>query len=122
MKCSCAVPDEDGNCLACGKHLRMPAPDIGDIKAICRLLEATTAAYGRLLELDADPSKPELPKLRLVGPQIVRVPRSAVGHDLLRPSFVAARRLGYRGTYERWGELVRDGPEPLPGGRSPLLK
>lgn len=103
---ACLIPEDgDPGCGSCD----LAAPDLGDIRAICRLLDETTRELGRLVEANGDPGKPGLPKLRMVGSQIVRVPHSALYHDLLRPSFAAAMRLGYRGTYERWGELVREG-------------
>ena len=86
----------------------VPAPNLGDIMGICKLLDATALIYTNLVRRNADPQNPSQPRLRIVGGQLTRLPHKVFFHDLVGPSFMKARRLGYRGTYQRWGELLRE--------------
>ena len=116
-ECPCIIPDENDDCVDCGKHIDIPdapaPPNLGDIAGIVRLIDATIKTYAQLVRENTDPKSPNLPRLRLVGGQMIRIPHKALYKDLLGPSYVAAKALGYRGTFERWGELI-DEAAPAP--------
>jgi hypothetical protein len=110
-KCLCLIPDENGNCTNCGRPVDLPnaeAPDLGNIVGICNLIDATAKAYARLLVANTDPGNPALPRLRLIGGVMMRIPHQMLCKEILGPSYKEARRLGYKGSLERWGEHVRD--------------
>jgi hypothetical protein len=109
-ECPCVIPDENDNCVDCGKHIELPDAEpphsLGDIGGICRLLDTTAKTYAQRIEDNTDPKNPMLPRLRLVGGQLVRVPHKAILKEVVQPSFKTAKALGYRGTAERWAEMV----------------
>jgi hypothetical protein len=111
-ECPCMIPDENDNCLDCGKHIEglpdVPEPHLGDIVGIAKLMDATAKTFAQLVRENTDPKNPSLPRLRLVGGQMMRLPHKMLFKDLLGPSYVAAKSLGYRGTFERWGEMVQE--------------
>lgn len=110
--CPCLIPDENDNCIDCGKHIELPdvgePPNLGDIAGICKLLDQTAHAYARVIRDNADPNDPNQPRLRFVGSKLIRLPHKALLVNLLKPTFKEAKALGYRGTIERWGELVQE--------------
>jgi hypothetical protein len=83
-------------------------PDLGDIGSIIRLIDLTAKGMNVIQKQNEDPDRPGLPRLRMVGHVMVRVAHSTVFRDFLVPSYMAARQLGYRGTYQRWNELVEE--------------
>jgi hypothetical protein len=108
-ECPCIVPDDNDNCVDCGKHIEMPdvePPDLGDIVGIVKLIDATAKEWAQRIEDNTDPQNPSQPRLRLVGGQLVRIPHKSLFKDLLKPTYVSAKALGYRGTFERWGEMI----------------
>ena len=111
-ECPCVIPDENDNCLDCGKPIaglpEVGDPHLGDIAGIARLMDATAKTFAQLVRENTDPKNPSLPRLRLVGGQMMRLPHKMLFKDLLGPSYVAAKSLGYRGTFERWGEMVQE--------------
>jgi hypothetical protein len=114
--CPCLIPDEHDNCVDCGKAIDMPnhpCPDLGDIAGIAKLREITARGMDNLEKGNTDPKNPKLPRLRMVGTVMVRVPHTVVFREILVPSYMAAKRLGYRGTYQRWQELVQECRTPL---------
>jgi len=120
-ECPCMIPDENDNCLDCGKHIEgLPEvpPNLqlhmGDIPGICRLIDATARTFAQLVRENTDPRNPSLPRLRLVGGQMMRLPHKMLFKDLLGPSYSAAKSLGYRGTFERWGEMVQEATAAAP--------
>jgi hypothetical protein len=118
--CPCLLPDEHDNCVECGKHIDMPdveAPNLGDITGIIRLIDNTAKSYAKLVEANSDPANPTQPKLRLVGGQFVRLPHNILCKSLLNVTYTQAKQLGYRGTFDRWGELVT---ESAPGSQPSL--
>ena len=118
-KCPCLIPDENNNCIDCGKHIEMPdvgCPDLGDIKGIIHLIDSTVKTYLRMVQDNTDPTNANQPRLRMVGGQMVRVPHKVLYNDLLVPSYQQAKTLGYRGTFERWGELLWESTPPNPDG------
>lgn len=107
MDCPHLIPDENGNCSECGTAIpNMEAPNLGDIVGICKLLDATAAAFTVLIRENTDPQDPSRPRMRLVGGQIVRISHAALLKDLVRNSYPRVKRLGYRGSIRRWGELI----------------
>ena len=112
-KCLCLIPDENDNCTECGKHIDMPdvgEPNLGDIVGIIRLIDDTVKSYSELVTRNTDPVT-GLPKMRLVGGLLMRVPHKMLYRDLVEPSYKAAKQLGYRGTMERWGEVLQEAVE-----------
>lgn len=127
-----SVSDE-GICVDCGVDINSPEylaslppvsdKELGDIVNIIRLAEATAVAFTELVAINTDPNNPALPRLRLVGGQLLRLPHETLWAPLLKPSFQEAKQLGYRGTYQRWGEIVKDFYEKTgeKGGQSRIL-
>lgn len=115
-ECPCLVPDDNDNCVDCGRHIEfkeVEPPNLGDIPAICQLLDTTAKSYAQRILDNTDPNNPKLPRLRLVGGQFVRVPHHVILKEILAPSFKSAKALGYRGTMERWHEMIQEAtPSP----------
>lgn len=119
-ECPCIIPDENFNCIDCGKPIKVAEvdpPNLGDIAGIVKLIDATAKSYVQLIRENTDPKNPSLPRLRLVGGRMVRIPHKMLYKDLLGPSYLAAKSLGYRGTFERWGELVWEAT-PTPAAKN----
>lgn len=121
-ECPCIIPDETGeHCDNCGKLLDMAEvapPDFGDIIGIIRLIDATVSTYAQLVRENTDPKNPDLARLRLVGGRMVRLSHKSLYKNLLGPSYFAAKALGYRGTFERWSEVIMEAT-PLPATKTP---
>ena len=117
-KCSCLIPDENDNCIDCGKHIDLsyldnePLPNLGDIVGICGLMDKTAKQYATVIRENSDPQNPSLPRLRIVGNRMIRLSHKTLLHELSKPSFKEAKALGYKGTLERWGELVEEHLSP----------
>src|SRR5258708_4265762 len=81
-KCSCLVPDENDNCIDCGKHIELSdideMPNLGDIVGICLLIDKIAAAYATAVRENTDPKDPSLPRMQFVGNRIVRLPHLAL--------------------------------------------
>ncbi len=103
--CPCILSDDKEDCLDCGQHVGEP-PDLGNLTGIVNLIEETAKSHARLITENTDPKNPTQPRLRLVGGLLMRVPHKMLYKDLLGPSFIQAKALGYRGTFERWGEMI----------------
>ena len=86
-------------------------PDIGDIGGIIKLLNATIKSYNQLVISNTDPENPNLARLRLVGGVMIRVPHKTLYQQIIEPSYQEARELGYRGTLDRWRELLQETTE-----------
>lgn len=107
--CHCLVPDENDNCESCGQHIELPdveRPPLGDMKSIFRLIDSTVRDYADLIKENTDPNNPSLTRLRMVGGQMMRIPNRMLYRDLLEPSYKEARKLGYRGEFPRWVDIV----------------
>lgn len=119
-KCPCLIPDENDNCIECGKHIDIPdmgTPDLGDLVGIIHLIDTTVKSFALLMANNTDPNNPDLPRLRLIGGVMVRVPHKILCKELVGPSYTEAKQLGYRGTMERWGEILQEAIEsPQPSG------
>lgn len=117
-KCPCLIPDENDNCIDCGKHIDLPdcgePPDLGDIVGIIKLIDKTAASCARAVRENTDPKDPSQPRLRFVGNKLFRLPHTAAIQKVLKPAYKEAKALGYRGTFERWGEIVQEHtPRPI---------
>jgi len=116
-ECPCLIPDDDDNCIDCGKHIDMPKveppPNLGDIPGIVRLIETTAKTYADMVKENTDPKNQSLPRLRLVGGYFMRIPHKDLYKAILMPSYVSAKALGYRGTFERWTEMVYEAAPPI---------
>jgi len=116
--CSCLIPDENDNCIDCGKHIDLsyldnePPPNLGDIVGICGLIDKTVAMYRTVIRDNTDPKNPSLPRLRIVGNRIIRLSHKTLLSELMQPTFKEAKALGYKGTLQRWGELVEERINP----------
>ena len=111
-ECPCLIPDENDNCIDCGKHIELPdvgeMPNLGDIVGISQLIDKTASAYSRVVRDNTDPKNPSLPRLRMVGNRMIRLPHKALFQQLMKPAYKEAKALGYRGTIERFAEHVEE--------------
>jgi hypothetical protein len=111
-ECFCLIPDEEDNCVTCGKPIDFQEigelPNLGDILGMIRLIDETAKSYLRLVNLNTDPNDPELPRMRLIGGVIVRIPHKILYKKFFNPSYNQAKELGYRGSLTRWGEILQE--------------
>jgi hypothetical protein len=118
-ECPCLIPDENDNCIDCGKHIDLSLPEgeempnLGDIVGICQLIDKTAATYAAVVRENSDPKDPSQPRLRMVGNRMMRLPHKALFNELMKPAYKEAKALGYRGTIERFAEHVEEhAPRP----------
>jgi hypothetical protein len=110
--CPHLIPDENWNCEDCGAPIPMPElppnyePNLGNVMEICKLIDETRAVFDSLIKANTDPKNPNLPRLRMVGGQMIRLPHKMVCKGMIGPSFVKAKAAGYRGTQDRWMEMI----------------
>lgn len=113
-KCSCLIPDENDNCVDCGTHIDLsyldnePLPNLGDIVGICTLIDKTVKMHATIIRENTDPKDPSLPRIRMVGNRMMRLSHKTLLYGLMEEGFKEAKALGYKGTLERWGELVEE--------------
>lgn len=113
-ECPHLIPDENWNCEDCGTPIPMPTdlpePTMSGktLIAICKLMDATRVEFDKVVKANTDPLHPEKARLRLVGGQMLRLPHKMVLQGISGTSFVTAKQLGYRGTKERWTEMVME--------------
>jgi hypothetical protein len=81
---------------------------LGDLLGILTLTKATVELYHSYRADNRDPNNPSLFKLRQVGNQIVRIPDSILWAEIVQPAYVAAQRIGYLGSYERWDAICKE--------------
>lgn len=109
------IPDDNDNCVECGQRIDLPEiaeiPDLGDIMGMIRLIDDTAKKYMRMVEMNTDPADPALPRLRIVGGQIMRLPHKSLYGQFFVPSYRRAKELGYRGSLERWSEILQEAVE-----------
>jgi hypothetical protein len=126
---------EEGKCISCGQPWDSPKwtmeelqkewdsnlsinlddkilPGASNIPAICSLAEQTWQDYRRRAASNEDPQRPQVPRLRLVGGQLMRIPFHYIFKEVLGPSYDCARSLGYLGTYEKWCQFVKESQRP----------
>ena len=96
--CPCILSDEKDDCLDCGKHVGEP-PDLGNITGIVNLIEETAKSHARLVTENTDPKNPALPRLRLVGGLLMRVPHKMLYKDLLGPELHSSEGLRVSGHF-----------------------
>jgi hypothetical protein len=96
---------DNGICMSCGVDINSqefldslpPAPEdlsyLGDLMGIIRIAQTTAQEYTRRLVTEP---QPEL-----------------VWAEILPPSFIVAKVLGYRGDYQRWGEVCKEYTEHI---------
>lgn len=116
-KCPCFIPDENDNCIDCGQPIDLsdngePLPNIGDIVGICTLLDKTAKMYATIIRDNVDPKDSSLTRIRMVGNKMMRLPHKTLLHELVEAGFKDAKALGYKGTLERWSELVEEHNAP----------
>ena len=75
--------------------IEVPKNLLGDILAVCELVSAVNKEFN---------SK----KFKWVGTQLIRVPDAIIWEEILKPSFLAAKEIGYRGDFERWCEICKE--------------
>lgn len=96
-ECPCLIPDDDDNCIDCGRHINMPEvaapPNLGDIPGIVRLIESTAKTYTEMVKDNTDPKNPSLPRLRLIGGYFMRISHKDLYKAILMPSYVSAKGL-----------------------------
>ncbi len=110
--CPHLIPDENWNCEDCGTPIPQPElppnfePNLGNVVAICKLLDETRQNFDKVIVANTDPKNPKLPRLRMVGGTLMRLEHKMVIHGLVGPTFIKAKSLGYRGTEKRWTEMI----------------
>lgn len=107
----CLIPDENDNCIECGRHIDLPdwdgpMPDLGDIVGICKLIDATAVNFIMAVRDNTDPQNSSIPRLRLVDGVSMRVPHQIILLAMSQSPFKEAKALGYRGTIDRFYALV----------------
>lgn len=116
--CSCLIPDENWKCINCGAAITPPEivgdPNLGNVMEICKLIDETRKVFDRLIKANIDPRNPKLPRLRIVGGQMLRLSHKTVCQGMVEPSFSKAKDFGYRGTQERWMEMILEEPISAP--------
>lgn len=112
--CQHLIPDENWKCENCG--VLIPQPELpsnlqlnlGDLFAISKLIDKTRVEFDKIIKANTDPLNPEKTRLRIVGGQIMRLPHKMILQTFSTTSFATAKDLGYRGTKERWVEMVME--------------
>jgi len=113
-ECPHLIPDENWNCEDCGTPIPMPTDlpepklDGKKLVAICRLMDATRVEFDKVIKANTDPKDPSKPRLRMVGGQMMRLPHKMVINGISGTSFVHAKQIGFRGSKERWIEMVME--------------
>jgi len=113
-ECPCFIPDENDNCIDCGKHIDLSdealgeLPNLGDIVGICRLIESSAISFARVIRDNTDPKDSSLTRLRIVSNRMVRLSHETMFQTQMETAYKKAKALGYRGTFGRWGELVEE--------------
>jgi hypothetical protein len=97
MRHRCLIPDENDNCVTCGKHIDLPEidgpmPDLGDIVGICKLIDSTAADFLRAIRSNSR--------------KTLATPMDEILRTLLQAPYKEAKALGYRGTFDRFYTLV----------------
>jgi hypothetical protein len=108
---------DEGLCTLCGTDIttqefadslpECPASsktDAADIIKIVTLAKATAEEY----IVSQDPNNPQLPKLRWIGTQMVRLPGRVLWLEYVATSFAQAKQLGYKGNTVRWAEILKE--------------
>jgi len=124
LECPCLIADEKKNCIDCGKPIESPEftvarigpplppdaviSDLGNIVAIAKLAQETIAEYDQRAHENEDQKNPKLPRLRFIGGSFFRIPFLTMWNETVAPSFFHAKRLGFRGNYTRWCEMVKE--------------
>jgi len=111
-ECPCFIPDENDNCIDCGKHIDLSdvgePPNLGDIVGICSLIDSAASSFAKAIRENTDPKDPSLTRLRIVGSRMVRLSHETLFQTQMEIVYKKAKALGYRGSFGRWGELVEE--------------
>lgn len=87
-----------------------------NIPEISQLAEQTWEEYDRRATFNEEPNRPQMPRLRLIGGRLMRIPFHQIWREVVGPSYDIARSLGYLEDYQKWQQLVKEScpPEPRP--------
>jgi hypothetical protein len=118
---------ENGACVACGQLWDNPrwtmeelrkeldnqdskvfTSEWSGIPAISKLADDTWAEYDRRATANEDPQRPQMPRMRLIGQRLMRIPFHQIFKEVVGPSYEAAMLLGYLGSYSSWCRLVKE--------------
>lgn len=83
-----------------------PSPD--GIAALHNLAFDTLRDFFTRIIRASDPKLPGVPRMRMLGTQIVRVPHSVIWNQMMTVSFAKAKVLGYLGDMQCWGDVVME--------------
>ena len=120
LSCDHVNITDDGICMLCGVDITsqefvdsLPeAPEdlsyLGDLMGIIQLAQETAREYVKRCST-------ELPKFRWVGTQLIRTSPDEIWENVLPPTFVVAKCLGYRGNYGRWMDVCKEYAEHING-------
>lgn len=75
---------------------------------LIKLTSEVVHTYNRLRQENIDPKNPNLPRMRVIGGRILRLPHAMMFRELSDASYDRALGFGYDGTYERWCALLRE--------------
>jgi hypothetical protein len=108
---------DEGVCIECGVDIT--SQEFAD--SLPEVPEASKAAMGSIVKIitlakttaedyivSQDPVNPQLPKLRWIGTQMVRLPGTTLWMDYVNKSYAEAKRVGYKGTVVRWAEIIKE--------------
>jgi hypothetical protein len=130
---------ENGKCITCGephgaprwtmeelrKIMDEPEPEAfrskylnewenSNIPAISKLSDETWTEYDRQATANEEPDCPQRPRLRMIGGRLLRIPFHQIWKEVVGLAFDEARKLGYRGDWSKWQQLVKESCPPEP--------
>jgi len=130
---------EGGKCIACGEPAGNPrwtmeelqkeidiqgaetfqqqylnAPDFGNFPALNSLAQQTWAEYDSRATANEEPTRPQMPRLRMIGHRLMRIPFHQIWREVLGPSYDIARQLGYMEDFHKWQQFVKECCPPEP--------
>ncbi len=124
-ECPHLIPTEDWKCEECGADIPQPElppnyePNLGKVAAIAVHFNETCDQFSKIIKANSDPEDPTKPKMRMIGGQIIRLPHQMVIREMIGPSYIKAKKMGYRGTQKHWQEMVWE--EIIPASGNPQL-
>jgi hypothetical protein len=78
------------------------------LEDIMDLIEHTLDDCAAELEDNADPDDPDMPKLRWVGSQMIRVPFEVIWSSKVKSAYHIALDIGYVGSFEEWEAIIQE--------------
>jgi hypothetical protein len=73
---------------------------------IAKIIQNTLKQYHEVVVDNQDPNNPLLPKLRIIGDQILRIPFTMIWNNLVADSYIQALQSGYKSSFIRWKQIL----------------